>query len=99
MGYRGGDEDEFVGDVDDPALRNDPRRLLDECWRAEDRLRGAPYGERYVGFIDLVALLSGLEREAWLTFSDLYQREKRRRRPTTGSDMHDWFSLAQARRG
>lgn len=77
---------------------NDPRRLLDECWRVEARTRGAAYGERYVAFLDLIGRLTGLSATAWETFDALYHRELRRHRPPQG-DVHEWFSLVKARRG
>lgn len=83
----------------DPEQENDPRRILDECWRIERRTRDAPYGERYVAFMEAVTRLTALPVSAWETFAGLYNREKRRYRPATGSDVHDWFSLVQARRG
>jgi hypothetical protein len=76
----------------------DPRRLLDEFWRAHERNRDAPYGERYVTFIPLVERAARLDPPAWAAFEKLYAREHTRRRLPAGTEA-DWLERARASRG
>lgn len=81
----------------DPVAEEDPRQLLHELWRFDDRSQNAPYGERYVGFEALLARVNNLDEPAWIKFQQLYQREHQRRRLPAGTEL-DWMERARARR-
>ena len=80
-----------------PAEVEDPRRLLDEFWRAHERNRDAPYGERYVAFMPLIERAVKLDAPAWAAFEKLYAREHTRRHLTPGTES-DWLDRARASR-
>jgi hypothetical protein len=80
------------------AEGEDPRRLLDEFWRAHERNRDAPYGERYVTFMPLIERASKLDPSGWSAFEKLYARDHTRRRLTPGTEV-DWLERARASRG
>ena len=82
----------------DPVVEEDPRRVLDEFWRAHDRTRNAQYGERYVVFEPLVARAVALGDAGWANFLKLYAREHARRRLNPGTEL-DWLERTRSRRG
>jgi hypothetical protein len=82
----------------DPVADEDPRQLLNELWRYDDRSQNAPYGERYVGFEALLARVGNLDDSAWSKFEQLYHREHQRRRLPAGTEV-DWMDRARSRRG
>ena len=82
----------------DPIAEEDPRQLLNELWRFDERSRNAAYGERYVGFEPLLARVGNLDESGWAKFQQLYQREHQRRRLPAGTEV-DWMERARSRRG
>jgi hypothetical protein len=82
----------------DPVEGEDPRRLLDELWRAHERNRDAPYGERYVTFMPLIERVAKLDAPGWAAFERLYAREHARRRLPPGTET-DWLDRARSYRG
>jgi len=81
----------------DPVEGEDPRRLLDELWRAHERNRDAPYGERYVTFTPLIERAVKLDGPGWAAFERLYAREHARRRLPAGTET-DWLERARSYR-
>lgn len=81
----------------DPVEGEDPKRLLDELWRADERNRGAAYAERYVSFSPLIERAARLDDAGWGAFLRLYAREHTRRRLTPGTEL-DWIERARAAR-
>lgn len=82
----------------EPVEGDDPRRLLDEFWRAHERNGDAPYGERYVTFFPLIGRAAQLDGPGWAAFEKLYARDHARRRLTPGTES-DWLERARASRG
>ena len=89
--------DEMYFPPGDPLPDEDPRQLLHELWRFDERNRDAPYGERYVGFEALLARVAELSDPDWVNFQKLYQREHQRRRLPAGTEV-DWMERARSRR-
>jgi hypothetical protein len=81
----------------DPVEGEDPKRLLEEFWRADDRNRGAPYAERYVSFSALVERARALDDAGWTAFLRLYARDHTRRKLTPGTEL-DWVDRARSAR-
>jgi hypothetical protein len=89
--------DELYFPPGDPVAEEDPRRLLDELWRHDDRSRNAGYGERYVGFEPLLGRVATMGDSAWAAFQKLYARDHQRRRLAPGTEC-DWMERARSRR-
>lgn len=77
----------------EPTGDEDPRQLLNELWRAHDRTRDVPYGEKYVTFMPLIERAGKLKDPAWGAFQRLYSREHARRRLPPGTEL-DWMERA-----
>ena len=89
--------DEVYFPPGDPITDEDPRRLLDEFWRHDERSRNAAYGERYVGFEPLLGRVASLDDKGWAAFQKLYARDHQRRRLPAGTEV-DWMERARSRR-
>jgi hypothetical protein len=81
----------------EPTGHEDPRQLLNELWRAHDRTRDGPYGERYVTFMPLIERAGRLTDSGWGAFQKLYQREHTRRRLAPGTEL-EWMERAAQQR-
>src|SRR5262245_17722232 len=93
----GPDMDEMYFPPGQPVQDEDPRRLLDELWRYDERSKRAAYGERYVGFEPLLERVRQLPAKDWSASEKLYARDHQRRRLPAGTEV-DWMERARARR-
>lgn len=89
--------DEMYFPPGQPTREEDPRRLMDELWRAHDRTARAAYGERYVALEPLIDRAARLNEAGWQALVRLYGREHSRRRLPEGLEL-EWMERAASRR-